>query len=224
MNPVLSGEFSGGTAQRRKLRTSARRPSVPIPRGHPWPAGDALSQDTPLRHKHRARSSHEPTRHKTLLTRLSRALSLAGSTGFRCLRRASAPIAGSTRPAAADIAHDATSRQIHPQMERSPKKSSPCLARSNKCPSGQAAIRGRPGVARGDKFRVERSAELGADHAEPLGARSKPSTSIRHPARSGSSGVNFVSSAEGSSSSSRPRVSPRCSVQTTCWFSRTASR
>src|ERR1039458_8501264 len=66
--------FSGGTAQRRKLRASARRPTVPIPRGHPWPAGDALSQDTPLRHKHRARSSHEPTRHKTLLTRLSRAL------------------------------------------------------------------------------------------------------------------------------------------------------
>src|ERR1019366_1676130 len=66
--------FSGGTAQRRKLRASARRPTVPIPRGHPWPAGDALSQDTPPRHKHRARSSHEPTRHKTLLTRLSRAL------------------------------------------------------------------------------------------------------------------------------------------------------
>jgi hypothetical protein len=147
MNPLLSGGFSGGTAQRRKLRASARRPSVPIPRGHPWPAGDALSQDTPLRHKHRARSSHEPTGHKTLLTRLSRALSLAGSTGFRCLRRASAPIACSTRPAAADIAHDATSRQISPQMERSPK-SSPCLARSNKRPSGQAAIRGRPSVAR----------------------------------------------------------------------------
>ena len=223
MNPVLSGEFSGGTAQRRKLRTSARRPSVPIPRGHPWPAGDALSQDTPLRHKHRARSSHEPTRHKTLLTRLSRALSLAGSTGFRCLRRASAPIAGSTRPAAADIAHDATSRQIHPQMERSPKKSSPCLPGPTSARAGKPRSGGGP-VWHVDDFPVERSAELGADHAEPLGPRSKPSTSIRHPARSGSSGVNFVSSAEGSSSSSRPRVSPRCSVQTTCWFSRTASR
>ena len=208
MNPVLSGGFSGGTAQRRKLRTSARRPSVPIARGHPWPAGDALSQDTPLRYKHRARSSHEPTRHKTLLTRLSRALSLAGSTGFRCLRRAS------PRSLAVRGQQPLTSR------------TTPRAARFT--PKWTGVVRASPGRptrrGTGDKFPVERSAELGADHEEPLGARSKSSTSIRHPARSGSSGVNFVSNAEGASSSSRPRVSPRCSVQTTCWFSRTASR
>jgi hypothetical protein len=148
MNPVLSGEFSGGTAQRRKLRTAARRPSVPMPRGHPWPAGDALSQDTPLRPQ--AQGTQQPRAHKaqnpahkaqpgTEPCREHRISLLATSVGSdRC----------GTPPAATDIAHDATSRQIHPQMERSPKKSSPCLTRSNKCPSGQAAIRGRPGVAR----------------------------------------------------------------------------
>ena len=44
------------------------------------------------------------------------------------------------------------------------------------------------------------------------------------PGRSGSLGTKLASRAAGSSRSSRPRVSPRCSAQTTGWFSRTASR
>ena len=60
-------------------------------------------------------------------------------------------------------------------------------------PKWTGVVRASPGRptrrGTGDKFPVERSAELGADHKEPLGARSKPSTSIRHPARSGSSGA-----------------------------------
>jgi hypothetical protein len=57
-----------------------------------------------------------------------------------------------------------------------------------------------------------------------LGVGGSPSMSISQPARSGSWGTKRVSVAVGASRSSRPRVRPRCRVQTTSWFSRTESR
>lgn len=51
-----------------------------------------------------------------------------------------------------------------------------------------------------------------------------PVSSIRQPAASGSRGTKPASLACGWSTSSSPRVMPRCSVQTASWFSRTASR
>src|SRR5664280_2307756 len=49
-------------------------------------------------------------------------------------------------------------------------------------------------------------------------------SSIRQPAASGSRGTKPASLTCGWSTSSSPRVMPRCSVQTASWFSRAASR
>jgi hypothetical protein len=55
-------------------------------------------------------------------------------------------------------------------------------------------------------------------------ARAAAWMSMRHPASKGSRATKPASLAPGSSLSSNPWVMPRCRVQTTGWFSRTASR
>ena len=77
-------------------------------------------------------------------------------------------------------------------------------------------------VGRRGRHAGRRAAAVG--QASMASSAMPPRSSIRQPAVSGSRGTKPVSSVSGASSSSRPSVMPRCSVHTTSWFSRTASR